>query len=190
MICYQPTPEQLTAWGYRIANRRGTRATYWHYKEKKGPYQGYSIGLMPYGRINLIWDITKRAQLALDNEAELLAELKARGYPIDSAEQPITSLEELDERIQTKLSEMARTAWPGFDPEAKGATVSYTEIMGAEKLVRGQRFKKLPNGNIQVYAKQRSRHLAAIGIKHSAWRLVIELTPGLINELHQFSQDK
>jgi len=55
-----------------------------------------------------------------------------------------------------------------------------------ERAVRGFRLKKLGNGNIQVYAKQRSRQLAAIGIKHSAWRLAFELSPAMIKDLHGF----
>ncbi len=58
--------------------------------------------------------------------------------------------------------------------------------MSTEKTVRGLRFIKLDNGHIQVYARQRSRQLAAIGIKHSAWRLAFEASPALIKDLYDF----
>jgi hypothetical protein len=54
------------------------------------------------------------------------------------------------------------------------------------KAVRGFRLERLANGNIQVYAKQRSRQLAAIGIKHSAWRLAFEISPAMIGDLYAF----
>lgn len=61
--------------------------------------------------------------------------------------------------------------------------------MKIEKSIRGFRLRRLDNGHIQVYAKQRSRQLAAIGIKHSAWRLAFELSPAMISDLYDFMKE-